>query len=572
MKYFLESWVKVVLILFFFFVLSAHAEKFYLRFEGNKTVSERELYEALNLTKPYFYEFYKEQPQLDEKALNFTLQVLKNYYKTKGFYHTHIAYNKDEKNITAHVEEGEAVVIKELTFSSDVEVKMALGFEKGDIFDATKFTQSKKEIKLAYANYNYCNVVLDAKAWVDIETNEAYLSYIITPNNICYFGKVTINPAPKIDSEIIESLLYFHENDPFSLKIITQSYENLYAHEGISKAVIDTQVDANNTVNTVVTVSENEKPIRFHTGLGASSDEGLMASIGVKHRNMFTNLKTASIEARVTQIKQSLTTTYDMPLVNNNAAGIEIGVDNEIFEGFTENSLYSELYLKQRAIPNSFKESILFDSITTYNSNDLELFPEGNLFITSPVLDWTYDVRDRLLDPKEGYFVNAKVMGSLKSALSDASYYKFKLLGGYILPFFDETLAFRGTFGSLETFEGELPASYRFYAGGMHSNRAYVYRGLGPTNAQGDPIGSESIFEATAEYRFEIQDKLRGVVFSDNTFLGDNYTPNYENGYFSVGAGVRYVTPIGPIALDFGFDTKNPIEQYAIHFHIGELF
>ncbi|DAB29964.1 MAG TPA: hypothetical protein CFH84_06615, partial [Sulfurimonas sp. UBA12504] len=297
-----------------------------------------------------------------------------------------------------------------------------------------------------------------------------------------------------------------------------------------------------------------------------------MATMGVKHRNMFTNLKTASIEARVTEVKQNLKASYDMPMVENSSAGAEMGVTNEIFEGFTENSVYTELYFKQRVLPNSFKESLYFDNIRTYASSDEILFPSGNLFIFSPILEWNYDVRDKLLDPKRGYFINTKIMGSLKSFFSDASYYKFNLSGGYILPLFDETLALKATFGSLEAFEGELPASYRFYAGGMHSNRAYIYRALGPINEQGVPSGSKSLFETTAEYRFGIYGNLRGVLFNDNTFLGDNYTPNYEYGYYSAGAGLRYKTPIGSIAFDMGFDTKNPTQQYAFHFHIGELF
>ncbi|MGB3960596.1 MAG: BamA/TamA family outer membrane protein [Sulfurimonas sp.] len=564
--------MKIVFVLFFLLVSSLYAQKYALRFEGNEHLSERELFEALNLYKPYLYEFYKEEPRIDEKTLEFSLQILHNFYKTKGFYHAEIGYEKKEETLFFHVKEGEALFIKELHITSPLEIKIPLDLKEGDIFDATKFTQSKKDIKVVYANSNYCNILLDAKAWVDIEANKAYLFYDIDPDGICYFGKTTITHSNTIDEKIIKSLLYFEEGDLFSLNIITRSYENLYAHEGISKAIIDTQADANNSVAIVVTITENEKPIRFFSGFGVSSDEGWMATMGVKHRNMFTNLKTASIEARVTEIKQSLKASYDMPLVANSSAGAEMGVENEIFEGFTENSVYSELYFKQRVLPNSFKESLYFDNIRTYASSDETLFPSGNLFILSPILEWNYDVRDKLLDPKKGYFINTKMMGSLKSFFSDASYYKFNLTGGYILPLFDETLALKATFGSLETFEGELPASYRFYAGGMHSNRAYVYRTLGPTNDVGNPSGSDSILETTLEYRFGIVGNLGGVVFNDNTFLGDNYTPNYENGYYSAGAGLRYKTPIGSIAFDLGFDTKNPMQQYAFHFHIGELF
>jgi outer membrane translocation and assembly module TamA len=106
----------------------------------------------------------------------------------------------------------------------------------------------------------------------------------------------------------------------------------------------------------------------------------------------------------------------------------------------------------------------------------------------------------------------------------------------------------------------------------MNSNRAYTYRDLGPKNRDGDPIGFSSLSEGTLEYRFPIYQEFRGVLFSDLTFASQNFLPDYANdGYWGVGAGIRYVTPVGPIAIDVGIDPDD-FGQYAIHFRIGELF
>jgi len=46
--------------------------------------------------------------------------------------------------------------------------------------------------------------------------------------------------------------------------------------------------------------------------------------------------------------------------------------------------------------------------------------------------------------------------------------------------------------------------------------------------------------------------------------------PDYQKPYISIAPGIRYKTPIGPIALDVGFDL-NDFNRFAIHSHIGEL-
>jgi len=562
---------KFFLLLFFSTLL--FGEKLQLLFDGNRHISSSELYLSLDLHQREFYEFYKENPQLELKTIDLVVQTLKDYYKTKGFFHAEVSYFVDRNNITITIEEKSPIIIKDISNNSDLGLNENIPFVVGDIFDSSKFTQSKKNIKHLYAKGGYCNASVDAKAWIDIEQNHAYLQYQSQKNKKCYFGKIDVSPSENIEEEIIRSVLYMQEGSEFSSHSITRSYEELYSYEGISKAIINTEVTKDELVDADVVVVENENPIRFEFGVGASSDEGAMVSMGIMHRNFLGNLKTLSLRGRAAEIKQNVILSFDMPLTKRNFTGFETGFENENFLGFKEYKFFSNLYLKHKREKHVFKESIIFDNINTYESDDEILFPLNQLFVTSAKLEYNYDTRDKILDPSRGHFIKSEIMGSAKGSISDATYYKYRVGGGVINSLNSTTLALKADYGTLKLIEGAIPTSYRFFAGGMHSNRGYGYRKLGPTNDAGDPIGFDSIFEATAEARFKIYGNFKGVVFNDNSFVAQSSgAPDFSSGYHSLGFGIRYMTPIGPIAVDVGFDVDNPKEQYAIHFHVGELF
>ncbi|MDQ1338173.1 MAG: outer membrane protein insertion porin family, partial [Campylobacterota bacterium] len=514
--------MKKKLLIYLLFSTLLYGDKLELLFEGNNKISSGELYSSLELYEPAFYEFYIEKPSIESQTIDLITQSIKDYYKTKGFFHADAKYTKGTKSVTIKIDEKSPIIVKNISNISDIKSDNTIPFKTGDIFDADKFTQSKKDIKLLYANSNFCNASIDAKAWIDIEQNEAYINYESKKNKKCYFGKVKINAPKDIDAEIIRSLLYIDENKSFSVNKITKSYGELYANEGISKAVIETNVVHENIVDANVEVTQNEKPLRFEFGLGASSDEGAMVSVGIMDRNFLGNLKTLSLKTRVAEIKQNVKLNFDMPLVERNFTGFETGYENEKFIGFKEYKFYSVAYLKQKRAEHTFKESLLFDTINTYDSEDESLFPPVRLLIISPKLEYGFDTRDKILDPTKGYFINGEASGSFMGALSDATYHKLRTTAGYIHSLEGSVAAFKASYGTLKLVEGDIPASYRFFAGGMHSNRGYGYRELGPKNANGDPIGFNSILEFTAELRFKIHGDFRGVVFNDNSYLGES--------------------------------------------------
>ncbi|MDD5053652.1 MAG: BamA/TamA family outer membrane protein [Sulfuricurvum sp.] len=544
-----------------------------LVFIGNKKLSDSALYEALGLHKPYAIEIWEDKPAIEPIAITQSISALSSFYRAKGFYHAKITSDTKEEKIIFTIEENNPILISDITINSPINIKSAISLHTDEPFDQEAFSASKSEIKKRYGQAGYCNGSFNSKAWVDIEQDKAYLLFEATPGEACTFGTIVADSTPNIDGNLTASMLRFKEGDPYSIEAIRLSYEGLYAQEGITRVVINDNERIGNSVPITLNIEEDERPIRFTAGAGYSSDQGFAAQSGIKHRNFLGNLKTLSLDAKYSQIKQEASSTISMPLQNRAVLGAQLGYTNEIFSGYKSRSTFEKFTAKYQDIPASAMVGFLLDQVKTYDSQDTTTFPDNKLSLVSPIGELNYDKRDKPLDPTKGYWLNATAMGSLFTPqISDATYFKTLLSGAYIKSFDTQVIATRVKWGTLRVYDGSVPSSYRFYAGGMNSNRAYTYRNLGPKNSDGDPIGFYTLLEGTAEYRFPIYGLFRGVLFSDLTFASQTYIPNYAtDGYWGVGAGLRYVTPVGPVAFDVGVD-PNDVTQYAIHFRIGELF
>jgi outer membrane protein insertion porin family len=117
----------------------------------------------------------------------------------------------------------------------------------------------------------------------------------------------------------------------------------------------------------------------------------------------------------------------------------------------------------------------------------------------------------------------------------------------------------------------ELPLYERYFPGGINSIRGYQTRTLGPRqpifNAQGqqiqsDPIGGSEQLIVNNEIIFPIVEQLglKGVIFFDagNAWLESQ---GYDLGdlRYSVGGGIRWQSPLGPIRIELGI----PLNKHA---------
>ncbi len=195
------------------------------------------------------------------------------------------------------------------------------------------------------------------------------------------------------------------------------------------------------------------------------------------------------------------------------------------------------------------------------------LHPGGR--VNSFTLGWQRDNRDIIANPTSGSYQNVslELAGSLLSGESTYQRYRwdrrryFGVRGG------KDVIALRLLLG---TSTGDIPLFDSFTVGGARSLRGY----------QQDRYRGENIALLNAEYRYGLSKSLTLVGFVDagDAFGGVFRTevPGFDIGaddedlsvHVGMGFGIRAVTPLGPLRLDFGFGEDGS----QTHFGFGHTF
>ena len=129
----------------------------------------------------------------------------------------------------------------------------------------------------------------------------------------------------------------------------------------------------------------------------------------------------------------------------------------------------------------------------------------------------------------------------------------------------------------------DLPASERYFAGGDTTVRGFALDSLGTPETidkNGFPIGGNAVVIFNAELRVPLFASVGAVGFVDtgNVFARTSNI-DFEELRPTVGFGLRYKSPVGPIRVDVGFKVhRHEIvpgtleDPYALHISLGQAF
>ena len=328
----------------------------------------------------------------------------------------------------------------------------------------------------------------------------------------------------------------------------------------------------------------------LETGIGYGTDTG--ARIRSQYRRAIVNQYGHAFDANVevSQIRQSIDGRYSIPYKHplndyfNLVGGYEREERNDI--GPDINLLVESAVLGgERVIKNPLGDwqhtigvRYRLDRLTQKGDIDINELPDA--FKVSGIdseqesLLFGYEISktnsNSRLNPTIGFKQTYKLEMGTESLLSNAN--MAILTGGWRFIYSlgeNENHQFVGRADTSYIFTDDfnkVPYNLRFFTGGDQSLRGFDYKSLSPEE-NGFKIGGQALGVGSLEYNYQFKDGWRAAIFSD---FGNAYDKQFSNPTeYSMGVGIRWRSPIGPIRLDVASGISNDNNPIRLHFFIG---
>ncbi|WP_419693819.1 autotransporter assembly complex protein TamA [Mesorhizobium muleiense] len=418
----------------------------------------------------------------------------------------------------------------------------------------------------------------------DHATSTLDVALTVAAGPVAGYGDTTVEGTEKVDRDFTEYMTGLKRGRQYSPEEVDEARDRLLGLEVFNSVTLKEAdgLDADGNIPIGVEVSER-KPRYFGLGGTFSNTEGLGLEGYWGHRNLFGRAEKLRIEGEIsgigsnelTELNYNAGIMFEKPGVVGPASKFFANVNTvlehpDAYDRFSVKGSTGLSYDLDRQQTVSAEVALDYSKIT-------DSFGKHTYLIASVPLRYVYDNRDNRLNPTTGFRALAYAEPSY-DILNGAAFVKLRGEGSAYQSL-DATskfvLAERVAIGSIiGAGLQDVPADRRFYSGGGGSVRGYAYQGIGPKDADGEPIGGLSFFETSIEMRIAITDTIGVVPFVDAGTVSTDQFPDFSSMKVGAGVGLRYITPFGPLRIDAAVplnpDPDDP--DFGIYAGIGQAF
>jgi len=562
-----------------------------INFIGNRAFTDSQLRDIVTTSETGLLSFMSSSNIYDPDRLNLDRELLRQYYIKNGYADARVIsavadLAPDGQNffITFTIDEGELyrfgnIDLETSLASLDPEtMRDKITTFPGEIYNASKISKTAEAITLKAAEEGFAFARVRPAIHRDPLARTIDINYVVEQGPRVYIERIDITGNTRTKDYVIRREFRLVEGDAYNKLMVKRAKQRLQALGFLKKVVVKRSRGSarDRVVLNVAVVEDNSGELGFSAGY--SSTDGPIGDVSITERNLmgkgqFLQLKLkGSLNGKGTV---NLSFTEPRFLGQNLAAGFDVYhsiSDLSDTLGYEKQETGGKLRLSMPLNDETrFSTYYRFArrEITAVNASEVtnlasDGIRDGDVDITSAVgYGLVYDTRNHFKKPSRGVYVS--VAQEFAGVGGDKQYIRSVLEGRAYYPVTDAiTFASRLRGGHISGWGNKSLDSSDGYTNFADCVRGYEAGGFGArsNNGLGSAVGTEAYACVNAELRFPfpfIPDNLglSGAVFADAGLMFD---PVQASGVLkddtirtSVGAGVLWDSPMGPLRVDFAY-------------------
>jgi translocation and assembly module TamA len=448
----------------------------------------------------------------------------------------------------------------------------AFELQPGDVLDHQRYQEAKERLLDAAYALGYAKAEPTvAKTVVYPSTHSAEMTLHIDTGPRYYFGEISFE-QDFLDQDLVDEFVTIKPGNPFDNAQLIEFQQGLQSTDWASIVAVKPRFEDAEQNRVPIDVSLHPSKRHYvQFGLGYETDIGPRLTARWLGRRLNTRGHHADVYLRLSPVNSNFHGTYFIPVVNPRTDRASLGSQYE-FED-TNDTKRSTFDLEGAFTRRTLDDSLFRKLFVDYK---LERFKIGdNPWTRSGILSLGATARfTRLEDAfftQRGVYGHADLRAASSALLSDTSFVRLDLRGGYLFPIgSDGRFLARGEVGLawVEDFDF-YPASLRYFAGGGSSIRGYDYKSLGPTNEDGNVEGGENLLVASGEYNHRVSEEWLAAVFVD---AGNAYNDSLSDIHVGAGVGAGWLLGFGSLRVDVAWPVSDEnwgLADFQIHLGFG---
>ena len=565
-----------------------------ISFIGNEAFSDGDLREEILSEEASFLNFLASNDTYDPDRLAVDRELLRRFYLAEGYADfrvisavAELTPDGNEFFVTFTIEEGQRYSfgnIDVVTQIPDLDPESLLPVVvegTDDYYSSESIEDSIDALTLSLADQQFAFVEVTPRISRDRENSRINVTYEIQRGDRVYVERIEISGNVRTVDSVIRREFDLIEGDPFSATRMNQATNRIRALGFFGEVNVE-NVPGSTPDRTVIRVDVEEQSTgELSVGAGFSTVEGPLAQVALNERNLLGRGYRLRVAALISAETQEFDFSFTDPyfLDSDISAGFDLfritrdNQDESSFDEFTVGfALRAGYDLGPDLRHNLFYrlESVEISDVASTASLVIRLQdPER---VTSSVgHTLTLDRRNRPIRPTEGYLVS--LGNEFAGVGGDSTFLRSTVRGSIFFPIYDEdiVLNIRGEAGHVFGIGEDVQISDRYFIGG-NNFRGFDSSGVGPRDlATGDALGGNTFAVGSVEVAFPLglpeEFGIRGRAFTDVGILTGVDTDDVADQLaaagvvvtdeaslrVSVGAGISWDSPFGPVNLDLGF-------------------